>query len=70
MDVGLCRFSGRKLMQTAAAVSRFLRLLGHSTVVVLETAAIALSATTLRNQFDAIKDFGGFIRTTVSALTC
>jgi nickel/cobalt transporter (NiCoT) family protein len=60
----------RKLMQDGQrplSVGFFFSL-GHSTVVVLATAVIALSAATLRNQLDAIKDFGGMIGTTVSAL--
>ncbi|MBO0755554.1 MAG: HoxN/HupN/NixA family nickel/cobalt transporter, partial [Bradyrhizobiaceae bacterium] len=60
----------RKLMQDGQRPLPvgFFFSLGHSTVVVLATAAIALSAATLRNQLDAIKDFGGMIGTTVSTL--
>jgi nickel/cobalt transporter (NiCoT) family protein len=60
----------RKLMQDGQRPLHvgFYFSLGHSTVVVLATAAIALSAATLRNQLDTIKDLGGMIGTTVSAL--
>jgi hypothetical protein len=44
--------------------------LGHSIVVVLATAAIALSTATLRNQLDSIKDFDGLIGTTSPRFSC
>jgi nickel/cobalt transporter (NiCoT) family protein len=60
----------RKLMQDGQRPLPvgFFFSLGHSTVVILATAAIALSAATLRNQLDAVKDFGGMIGTAVSTL--
>ena len=42
--------------------------LGHSTVVVLVTAAIALSAASLQARFEAFRETGGVIGTTVSAI--
>jgi nickel/cobalt transporter (NiCoT) family protein len=60
----------RKLMQDGRrplSVGFFFSL-GHSTVVVLATAAIALSAAGLQSQLDAIKDAGGVIGTGVSAV--
>jgi len=59
----------RKLMQQGKrpiAVGFFFSL-GHSSVVVGLSAAIALTAAALQSRFDAFKDLGGLIGTTVSA---
>ncbi|HEY6334464.1 MAG TPA: HoxN/HupN/NixA family nickel/cobalt transporter [Alphaproteobacteria bacterium] len=59
----------RKLMQDGqrpVAVGFFFSL-GHSTVVVLLTTAIALTATALKDQFDAFRDAGALIGTSISA---
>jgi nickel/cobalt transporter (NiCoT) family protein len=58
----------RKLMQEGKAPYSvgFFFSLGHSTVVVVASAAIAASAAALR--FDAFHDIGGIIGTAVSAL--
>ena len=42
--------------------------LGHSTIVVLVILAIALSAATLQSRFEALRDAGGVIGTSVSAV--
>ncbi len=42
--------------------------LGHSTVVILASAALAASATVLRGHFDAVKAVGALVGTLVSAL--
>jgi nickel/cobalt transporter (NiCoT) family protein len=42
--------------------------LGHSTFVVLATAAIALSAASLQGRFEAFRETGGVIGTAVSAI--
>ena len=42
--------------------------LGHSTVVVLATLAIAAGATTLQGRFELFRDIGGVIGTSISAL--
>src|SRR5271169_4203947 len=42
--------------------------LGHSTIVVALTIAIAITATALQDRFDAFKSFGGVVGTLVSAL--
>ena len=42
--------------------------LGHSTVVVLASVAIAATATAFKDQFDAVKGVGGVIGTLVSVL--
>jgi len=60
----------RKLMQEGRrplAVGFFFSL-GHSTIVVGLAVAIALAATALQGHFDALKDFGGTVGTSVSAL--
>jgi len=60
----------RKLMQegqTPYSVGFFFSL-GHSTVVVLASIAIAATAVALQNKFDAFRDIGGIIGTVVSAL--
>jgi len=59
----------RKLMQDGqrpVAVGFFFSL-GHSTVVVLLTTGIALTATALKDHFDAFKDAGALIGTSISA---
>ena len=59
----------RKLMQEGkrpVAVGFFFSL-GHSTVVVLMSAAVALAATALQSRFDAFKQVGGIIGTSISA---
>ena len=60
----------RKLMQEGkrpAAVGFFFSL-GHSTIVVLASVAIAATATAFKNRFDAFQNVGGVIGTLVSAL--
>jgi high-affinity nickel-transport protein len=60
----------RKLMQEGnrpVAVGFFFAL-GHSTVVVLASLAIALTASVLKDQFDAMREIGGIISTSISAL--
>jgi high-affinity nickel-transport protein len=60
----------RKLMQEGrrqVGVGLFFSL-GHSTIVVALTIAIAITATALQNRFDAFKSFGGVAGTLVSAL--
>jgi high-affinity nickel-transport protein len=60
----------RKLMQEGrrpVAVGLFFSL-GHSTIVVGLSVAIAVTATALQDRFDAFKSFGGVVGTLVSAL--
>jgi nickel/cobalt transporter (NiCoT) family protein len=60
----------RKLMQEGrrpVAVGFFFSL-GHSTVVVLATAAIAVATTALQSRFESFRMVGGLIGTSVSAL--
>ena len=60
----------RKLMQEGkrpVAIGFFFSL-GHSTVVVLASAAIALTATAFQDRFEAFRSIGGVIGTMVSAL--
>ncbi len=60
----------RKLMQQGqrpVAVGFFFSL-GHSTIVVLASAAIAATTTALRGHFESFKEVGGLIGTSVSAL--
>ena len=60
----------RKLMQEGkrpAAVGFFFSL-GHSTIVVLASVAIAITATAFKDRFDAFQSVGGVIGTLVSAL--
>jgi high-affinity nickel-transport protein len=60
----------RKLMQEGRrplAVGLFFSL-GHSTVVVGLAVAIALTAAALQSHFDAFKEIGGLLGTSVSAL--
>ena len=59
----------RKLMaegKRPVAVGFFFSL-GHSTVVVLASLAVALAAMTFRSQFEAFRAIGGFVGTLVSA---
>ena len=60
----------RKLMQEGrrpVGVGLFFSL-GHSTIVVALTIAIAAATTELQGRFDAFKSFGGIVGTLVSAL--
>jgi high-affinity nickel-transport protein len=60
----------RKLMQEGrrpVAVGLFFSL-GHSTIVVALTIAIAIATTTLQDRFDAFKSFGGVAGTLISAM--
>ena len=60
----------RKLTQegkTPYAVGFFFSL-GHSTIVVLASIAIAATAAALQSKLDEFHDIGGVIGTTVSAL--
>jgi high-affinity nickel-transport protein len=60
----------RKLMQEDKApyAAGFFFSLGHSTIVVIASAAIATSAAALQSGFAAFHDIGGVIGTTISAL--
>jgi nickel/cobalt transporter (NiCoT) family protein len=59
----------RKLMQEGRPVGVGLFFsLGHSTIVVALTIAIAVATTTLQYRFEAFKSFGGVVGTLVSAL--
>src|SRR3984893_10318326 len=59
----------RKLMQEGRRPHSvgFFFALGHSTVVVLATAAVAVMTTTLQDRFAALRETGGMIGTGVSA---
>ena len=60
----------RKLMQEGrrpVGAGLFFSL-GHSTIVVALSVAIAITATALQNQFEAFKSVGGIVGTLVSAL--
>jgi nickel/cobalt transporter (NiCoT) family protein len=59
----------RKLMQDGKrpVTVGFFFSLGHSTIVVLASLAIAITATAFKDQFAAMRDIGGFIGTLVSA---
>lgn len=60
----------RKLMQEKkrpVAVGFFFSL-GHSTVVVLASVAVAITASAMQSRFDHYKEIGGIIGTLVSAL--
>lgn len=60
----------RKLMQEGkrpVAVG-FMFSLGHSTIVVLGSAAIAATALSLQHRMDSVKHFGGIVGTLVSTL--
>ena len=59
----------RKLMQDGqrpVAVGMFFSL-GHSTIVILASAALAATATALKSHFESFKAIGGLIGTAVSA---
>ncbi|MGF6999641.1 HoxN/HupN/NixA family nickel/cobalt transporter [Paraburkholderia sp. GAS32] len=59
----------RKLMQESkrpVAVGFFFSL-GHSTVVVLASSAIALATTAMQGRFDSFKEIGGIVATIVSS---
>jgi nickel/cobalt transporter (NiCoT) family protein len=60
----------RKLMQEGKrpVTVGFFFSLGHSTIVVLATLAIAATAMVFHSQFDAFKSVGGIVGTLVSAL--
>src|SRR5471030_2487018 len=60
----------RKLMQEGrrpVGVGLFFSL-GHSTIVVALSLAVAITATTLQGQFEAFKTFGAVTGTIISAL--
>src|SRR3984893_14467315 len=60
----------RKLMQEGQrpVAVRFFFSLGHSTVVVLASAAIAVAAASLQGRFETLRSIGGTIGTLVSVL--
>lgn len=60
----------RKLMQEGKRplYAGFFFALGHSTVVVIASALVALSVVTLQAKFEGFKEIGGVIGTSVSAL--
>jgi len=60
----------RKLMQAGERpmASGFFFSLGHSTVVVLASLAIAATATALGSNFRALRDLGGIVGTSISAV--
>jgi high-affinity nickel-transport protein len=60
----------RKLMQEGKrpVAAGFYFSLGHSTVVLLATVVIALTASALQNRFAAFKAVGGIVGTSVSAV--
>lgn len=60
----------RKLMQGGKSPYSvgFFFSLGHSSIVVLASVAIAATAAAMQSEFDAFHDIGGVIGTTVSAL--
>src|ERR1700722_6893326 len=60
----------RKMMQEGhyPIAAGFFFSLGHSTVVVGLALAVALTTTALQSRFDTLKDIGGLIGTSVSAL--
>ncbi|MBV9245968.1 MAG: HoxN/HupN/NixA family nickel/cobalt transporter, partial [Methylobacteriaceae bacterium] len=60
----------RKLMQEGRrplAVGLFFSL-GHSTIVIALSIAIAATTAALQSRFDSVKDIGGFVGTAISAL--
>jgi high-affinity nickel-transport protein len=59
----------RKLMQEGKrpVTVGFLFSIGHSTVVLLASAAIALTANVLQERFTALKEMGGVVSTSASA---
>ncbi len=60
----------RKLMQDGQrpVTIGFFFAIGHSAVVLLVAAAVAATAAALQSRFEAWKDFGGIVSTSVSAL--
>jgi high-affinity nickel-transport protein len=60
----------RKMMQEGKrpVAAGFFFSLGHSTVVVALAVAIAATTTALADRFDALRDYGGLIGTSISAL--
>src|ERR1700747_2515899 len=60
----------RKLMQEGRrpAAGGFFFALGHSTVVVLGSAAIAATALSLQHRMDAVRHIGGLVGTLASTL--
>src|SRR5271167_4528631 len=60
----------RKMMQEGRypIAAGFFFSLGHSTVVVGLALVVALATTALQSRFDTLKDIGGLIGTSVSAL--
>ena len=60
----------RKLMQEGKApyAAGFFFSLGHSTIVVLASVAIAATATTMQTHLESFHDVGGIVGTAVSAL--
>jgi nickel/cobalt transporter (NiCoT) family protein len=60
----------RKLMQEGKRPVSigFFFALGHSTVVILAAAGIAVTATALASHFDALRNVGGIVGTLVSAI--
>src|ERR1700678_283543 len=60
----------RKLMQEGKrpVTVGFMFSLGHSTIVVLGSAAIAATALSLQHRMDAVRHIGGFIGTLVSTV--
>ena len=60
----------RKLMQEGKRpfAAGFFFSLGHSTIVVLASVAVAATATAFKDDIDSIHDIGGIIGTSVSAL--
>ncbi len=60
----------RKLMQEGKRPISvgFFFALGHSTIVVLASLVVALAASALHDRLDALKEIGGVISTSVSAL--
>ncbi|HTW70489.1 MAG TPA: HoxN/HupN/NixA family nickel/cobalt transporter, partial [Acetobacteraceae bacterium] len=60
----------RKLMQDGKrpVAAGFFFSLGHSTIVVLASIAIAATATAFKDRFDALQNVGGVIGTLVSVL--
>jgi nickel/cobalt transporter (NiCoT) family protein len=59
----------RKLMQEGKRPTTvgFFFSLGHSTIVVLATVAVAATATAFKDRFDTVQNIGGIIGTLVSA---
>src|ERR1700722_4593843 len=60
----------RKLMQEGGrpVAVGFYFSLGHSTIVVALSIALAITATALQDRFDTLKNVGGIVGTSVSAL--